>query len=244
MRVQSAPRPSPPPPSGPAAHSPGADLIDTLKRRSTLVNMIDPAAMTIGLALEPVTNLQAAAGIASDLFAGNTDAAQAGIKALVHKAVHPQGALQHVYTGGQVLGAVVDGTIGSLEVVEGLKTGNSSLAWMGVADFVGGTSSAVVAAGFPQLSLALNVIAAAGKTGLVISQPKQFSRIQVMKTCFEAGFAVGTSCLRAGVAVVPALCFQTVLGPFQLAYMNHEGFQKKVDQTVDWALSLLPKPSK
>jgi len=242
MRVQSPPpTPVKPPPAGSATLSP---LIDTLKRRSTLVHMIDPAAMTIGLALEPVTNLKAAAGIATDLFAGNTEAAQVGIKALVHKAVNPQGPLKHVYTGGQVLGAVADGTIGSLEVVEGLRTGNQSLAWMGVADFVGGTSSAVMAAGFPQVSLALNVLAAAGKTSLVISQPKQFSRVQIMKTCFEAGFAVGTSCLRAGVIVVPALIFQSVLGPFQLAYMNHEGFQKKVDHTIDWALSVLPKPAK
>ncbi len=230
----------PPAPGGPATPTPGEQLIDKLKRRSTLVNMIDPAAMTIGLLSEPITNAQAVMGIASDFWTGNTEQAKDGIKTLVERAVNPQGAMKYVYTGGQVLGAVVDGTVGSLEVVEGLKTNNSALAWMGVADFVGGTSSAAMAAGFPQVSLGLTVLAAAGKTGLVMTHPKQFSRVQIMKTCFEAGFAVGTSCLRAGVLVVPALAFQAVLGPTQLAYMNHKGFQEKVDQGIDWCINQLP----
>ena len=140
MRIQSPPAPFRPPAAGGAAKPSGREeLIDTLKRRSTLVNMVDPAAMTLGLISEPITNGKAVLGIASDFWAGNSEAAKDGIRTLVDRAVHPKGALQHVYTGGQVLGAIVDGTVGSLEVVEGLKTGNKSLAWMGVADFVGGS---------------------------------------------------------------------------------------------------------
>jgi hypothetical protein len=61
-----------------------------------------------------------------------------------------------------------------------------------------------------------------------------------MKTVFDAGFAVSSSMLRAGVGVVPALCIQSALGLTELAYMNHTGFREKTDQAIYWLMHKLP----
>lgn len=237
------PRPTPvPPEQNPAPPLPQKpSLIDTLKRRSSLVNMLDPAAMTLSLVTRPAEAYNALSGIATALYHGQTSVAQSHIEGLVHQAVNPRAPYSYFYRGGQVLGAVMDGTIGGLEIAEGIRTQDNFLTLMGAADMLGGTASAAVAAGFPTLSLGMTLVAAAGKSTLVLTHPAGFSRIQKMKTCFEAGMAVSTSMLRAGVAVVPALCFQTVLGGTELLYMNVPGFQKRADACIDWVGGWLKK---
>lgn len=232
VRLQSAPAPKPPTP--PDRH---LQQIDTLKRRSTVINLLDPVGMTLGLACTPVETLGSLQVIGSSLLHGNTGAAQSAIEGLVHRAVNPVAPFSYLYRGGQVAGALIDGTVGGLEIAQGLRTKNNPMIAMGVADFIGGTSSAAVAAGFPGTSLAMTVAAAALKTGLVVTCPQDFTQIQRMKTVFDAGFAVSTSMLRAGVAVLPALCIQSALGLTELAYMNHDGFRQKTDNAVYWLTS-------
>ena len=234
---QSTPPPAPPQPPSP----PDKDLalIDTLKRRSSLVNMLDPVGMTLGLVCTPGQTWGELSSIGTQLFHGHTGTAQSGIEALVHRAVNPTAPFSYLYRGGQWAGAGIDGTIGALEIRQGIKSGNKPMVAMGVADFIGGTSSAAVAAGFPGTSLAMTVCAAALKTGLVACRPHEFSQIQRMKTVFDAGFAVSSSMLRAGVGVVPALCIQTALGLTEVAYMNHNGFREKTDQAVYWLMGKL-----
>ena len=217
MGLQSAQAPKPPTP--PDKH---LQQIDTLKRRSTVINLLDPIGMTLGLACTPVETLGSLQLIGTSLLHGNTGAAQTVIEGLVHRAVNPVAPFSYLYRGGQLAGAAIDGTVGGLEIAQGLRTNKNPMVAMGVADLIGGTSSA-----------------AALKTGLVVTCPQNFTQIQRMKTVFDAGFAVSTSMLRAGVAVVPALCIQSALGLTELAYMNHDGFRQKTDNAVYWLTSKL-----
>lgn len=203
------------------------------KRRSTLINLIDPTAMTLSLALRPVETGNAALGVVRSLLGGDTEQASQGLKGLVASAVNPQGNLKHMYRGGQILGAVVDGGIGIMEMAEGLSSGNRYLTALGTADLIGGTASGVIAAGFPTVSLGFTVLSAAAKTGLVVARPQQFTRIQKAKTVFDAGSAVCHSMLRAQIAVVPALIGSALLGPTQILYMNSDAFRTRVDALVD-----------
>lgn len=232
------PQPGPTPPSPPDKN---LELIDTLKRRSSLVNMLDPVGMTLGLVCTPGQTWGELSNIGGHLLHGQTGAAQTAVEGLVHRAVNPGAPFSYLYRGGQWAGAGVDGAIGVLEIRQGLKTKNAPMVAMGVADYIGGTSSAAVAAGFPGASLAMTVCAAALKTGLVACRPHDFTQIQRMKTVFDAGFAVSSSMLRAGVGVVPALCIQSALGLTELAYMNHTGFREKTDKAVYWLVGKLDR---
>lgn len=213
--------------------------IDNLKRRSTVVNLLDPIGMTLGLAFTPTQTLGELQTIGAHLIQGQTAAAQTVVEGLVHRAVNPTAPFSYLYRGGQVAGALIDGTIGCLEIAHGVRTNSKPMLAMGVADLIGGTSSAVVAAGFPGTSLVMNVAAATLKTGLVITCPQDFTQIQRMKTVFEAGSTVSTGMLRAGYGVVPALCMQSALGLTEFAYMNHQGFRDKTDAAVRWLASKL-----
>lgn len=195
--------------------------------------------MTLGLAFTPRETLGSLQVIGSSLLQGNTVAAQSAIEGLVHRGVNPVAPFSYLYRGGQLAGAAIDGTVGCLEIAHGLRTKSNPMVAMGVADLIGGTSSAVVAAGFPGTSLAMTLAAAALKTGLVVTRPQEFTQIQRMKTVFEAGSAVSTSMLRAGVGVVPALCMQSAIGLTELIYMNHDGFRHKTDNAVYWLTSKL-----
>lgn len=229
--------PQPDPSPEPSSYLP---LIDRLKRRSGLVNMLDPMAMTLSLVTRPSATYQSLSHIAGALVGGQTQAATAEIERLVSQAVNPRAPYSYAYRGGQILGAVMDGSIGGLEIAEGIQKRDPFLVAMGAADVLGGTSSAVVAAGHPTVSLAMTLVASGAKTALVASRPQSFTRIQIMKTCFEAGFAVSTSMLRAGVAVVPALGAQAVLGLTEILYMNVPAFQKKADVALDWVAEKWP----
>lgn len=242
MRVSSMPCPQPTiprglpgrPPTPPPPEDRTAKLIDTLKRRSSIVNMLDPVAMTLSLVSKPLETFSSVTHIAGAVFSGQTSDAQAQIESLVHRAVHPVAPYSYAYKGGQVLGAVVDGTVGALEIAQGVRHGDPYMGMMGMADVLGGTASAVVAAGFPGTSLVMTLAAAGAKSGVVLANPGGFTRVQKMKTCFDASFAVATSMLRAGVGVVPALGAQALLATTELAYMNHEGFQQGADAAIDW----------
>ncbi|MFN8609807.1 MAG: hypothetical protein U0931_19865 [Vulcanimicrobiota bacterium] len=238
-RLPSEAKPPTPPPTPPNQPDHNLELIDTLKRRSSLVNMLDPVGMTLGLVCTPRQTWGELSNIGGHLIHGQTGAAQTAIEGLVHRAVNPTAPFSYLYRGGQWAGAGIDGTIGALEIRQGLNSNNKPMVAMGVADFIGGTSSAAVAAGFPGTSLAMTVCAAALKTGLVACRPHDFTQIQRMKTVFDAGFAVSSSMLRAGVGVVPALCIQSALGLTELAYMNHTGFREKTDQAVYWLVDKL-----
>lgn len=224
-------RQAPPPPTPPDPH---LQQIDKLKQRSTIVNLLDPIGMTLGLAFTPTRSWGELQTIGTHLIHGQTGAAQTAVESLVHRAVNPAAPFSYIYRAGQVAGAITDGTVGFLEIAHGVRTNNKPMMAMGVADMIGGTSSAVVAAGFPGTSLVMNITAATMKTGLVIARPHDFTQIQRMKTVFEAGFAVSSSMLRAGYGVVPALCIQSALGLTEFAYMNHTGFREKTDAAVYW----------
>ncbi len=236
MRITSPPSSTPP-----KAVLKGRQLADTIKQRSTLVGLVEPAGIVVGLATQPAYTLDALGSIASSVFSGNLGAAGGGVSDLVDTAVHPHGVGGIIYKSGLGLSAGINGLVGGMEIYQGVKNNDKPLALMGAADIASGAGSAALALGSPIVSLALSLSAAAGKTALVLARPKQFSRIQKAKTLFDAAGAVSSSVLKTGLATGPALVANAVIGPTQMLYMNSEGFRNKADKAIDWALHLFKK---
>jgi hypothetical protein len=221
-------------PPGPPPPDPAPNLIDRLKRRSSIVNMLDPAATALSMVAQPAATLSSLSKMGQALYAGNLGGAKVQVEGLVARGLNPPAPYSYFYKGGQVLGAVVDGTIGGLEIAEGIRNRDPYMGMMGVADMLGGTASAVVAAGYPGVSLAMTMVAAGAKSTLVITRPDGFSRIQKMKACFDAASAVSIAMMRAGIGVVPALGLQAALGATELLYMNSSTFQHQADAAINW----------
>lgn len=230
----------PPPASAEPDPSPddrsGRELIDLLKRRSSLLDLSDPLIITTGLALKPGQTLGDLKAIGSSLVAGDLGEAVGGIGELVDTAYRPEGALGVAYRGGLALRAGVDGVIGAIEIREGIKQKDLYLGLMGGADIVGAASTASIAAGAPIAGLALSSVSSAAKVGMVLFRGESYSRIQKMDTLFDAAGAVVSTTLRTGLATVPALVLNAVIGPLQLVYMNHSGFRERVDGAIDWVI--------
>lgn len=87
-----------------------------------MVNLLDPIGMTLGLAFTPTRTLGELHSIGSHLIHGQTGAAQTAVEGLVHRAVNPSAPFSYLYRGGQVAGALVDGTVGCLEIAQGVRT--------------------------------------------------------------------------------------------------------------------------
>lgn len=212
---------------------------DIIKQRSTLVGLVEPAGLTLGLVSDAGTNLRSLGTIASSALRGDFDTAGQEIGDLVDRATHPTGVAGVIYSSGLFLKAGMDGLVGGLELYEGIRVKDKFLSMMGVADVVSGASHAVLAAGAPIAAMALSATAAAGKVALVVARPGEYSRIQKAKTFFDAAGAVSSSALKSGIAVMPALVANAVLGPTLMLYMNHEGFRTKADELIDKILEKL-----
>lgn len=218
----------------------GRTLADKIKQRSTLVGLVEPAGITLGLVSNPLENLESLRLIASSALHGDLGGAGREVTELVDRAMTPDGVAGLVYKSGLGLRAAVDGVVGGLELYHGIKNNDRYLRLMGVADLTSGVSTAAMAAGAPLVGLGLGLAAAAGKTYLVLKTPEEYSRIQKMKTLFDAAGAVSSGLLRSGVLIGPALVANAVLGPTQMLYMNHEGFRARADKAIDWMLDKLP----
>ncbi len=218
----------------------GRNLADKIKQRSTLVGLVEPAGITLGLVSNPMENLESLRLIADAAFQGDLAGAGREVTELVDRAMAPEGVAALVYKSGLGLRAAVDGVVGGLELYHGIKNNDRYLRLMGVADLTSGASTAAMAAGAPLVGLGLGLAAAAGKTYLVLRTPDEYSRIQKMKTLFDAAGAVSSGLLRSGVLIGPALVANAVLGPTQMLYMNHEGFRARTDKAIDWMLDKLP----
>jgi hypothetical protein len=196
--------------------------------------MVEPAATKLSLLLQPAATLSALTQVGQALNAGQLGVAQGHLEGLLHRGIHPPAPYSYLHTSGQVLSAVVDGTIGGMEIAHGVNQGDPFMGMMGVADLLGGTASALAAAGSPGASLALTLVAAGARSTLVLTRPDDFSRVQKMKACFDAGAAVTLAMMRAGIAVVPALGIQAALGAIEILYMNSSKFQKQADAAINW----------
>lgn len=217
------------------------DLIDRVKRRSTLVGLIEPAAIAGSLAMQPTQTLQAVGNAASQAFQGDLSGAAGELQGLVKSAYNPSGAMGVVYRVGQASQALAGGLVGTLEVREGLKTRDPFQIMMGGADLAGAAASASVAVGHPAVGLGLSMACSAAKVGMVAWKPDRYTRIQKVDTMFSAAGAVSSAMLRAGVAVVPALIGNALLGPTQMLYMNSDRFRARVDRAIDWVVDHVPR---
>lgn len=218
----------------------GRNLADKIKQRSTLVGLVEPAGITLGVASHPMENLASLSLIASSAFHGHLGEAGHEVSQLVDRAMNPEGAAGIIYKSGLGLRAAVDGVVGGLELYQGVKNQDKYLKWMGAADLVTCASTASVAAGQPIVGLGLGLAAAASKTYLVLRNPDEYSRIQKVKTLFDAAGTLSSGMLKAGVLIGPALVMNAVFGPTQMLYMNNEGFRKKADKVIDWVIEHKP----
>jgi hypothetical protein len=214
----------------------GRNIADQIKSRATLVGLIEPAGITLGLAMTPMQTWDSVSTIASAAFHGNMGDAGKEVGELVDRAMHPGGMAGVVYKSGLGLRAAVDGVVGGLELYQGFKNNDKYLKWMGAADMVTCASTASVAVGQPIVGLGLGLTAAAAKTYLVLKNPDEYSRIQKVKTLFDAAGAVSSGMLKAGFFIGPALAMNAVFGPTQMLYMNNEKFREKADKVIDWVL--------
>ncbi|MEW6282914.1 MAG: hypothetical protein AB1758_30155, partial [Candidatus Eremiobacterota bacterium] len=124
--------------------SEGRRIADEIKKRSTLVGLVEPLGVTVGLLSNPVENFHSLQTIATSLWHGDTSGAGAEIGRLVDRSMHPEGVGGVIYKSGLSLRAAVDGLVGGLEVYQGVKRRDPFLGMMGAADLVSGSASAAV----------------------------------------------------------------------------------------------------
>ena len=216
------------------------DLIDTIKRRSTLIGLVEPAAIFGSLALNGSETIHTVGDAASSLFHGDFGGAATEVQTLVGNAYHPNGVLGGVYKVGVGAQAVTGAVVGGLEIRQGIKTKDHFQTMMGAADLVGASSIAAVALGNPTVGMGLGIACSAAKVGMVLYKPERYTRIQKVDTTFGALGAVTNGMMKAGVAVVPALIAGAILGPTQMLYMNNDKFRAKADKAIDWVVEHLP----
>lgn len=214
----------------------GRNLADKIKQRSTLVGLVEPAGIGLGVVTNPLENWQSVQLIAGAALSGNLGEAGKEVTQLVDRAMNPDGMAGVVYKSGLGLRAAMDGMVGGLELYQGIKNDDKYLKWMGAADLVTGVSTAAVAVGQPIVGLGLGLTASAAKTYLVLRNPGEYSRIQKVKTLFDTAGCVSSGLLKAGVFIGPALVMNAVFGPTQMLYMNNEKFREKADRAIDWVL--------
>ncbi len=201
---------------------------------------MEPAAIAGSLAMHPMDTLGSVGAAGSSLIHGDFSGAVSEVKGLVDTGYKPQGILGGVFRAGQAAQALTGGLVGTLEVRQGLKTHDGFQVAMGGADLLGAAAAASVAVGNPTVGMGISFACAAAKVGMVAFRPERYTRIQKVDTMFSAAGAVSSAMLKAGVAVVPALIANALLGPTQLLYMNCKGFQARADRAIDWVSDHLP----
>ena len=210
-----------------------AEWADTVKQRSTLVNLVEPAGVVVGYLQNPIMNLKTLADGGSALFRGDFGGAGDALGTLVDRGYNPTGVGGAIYNSAQVIQTVSGAAVGGLEVYAGIKSGDKYLAYMGGADLVGAAGNAALLMNMDGVSLGLSIASNVAKTGLVLAKPEKYSRTQKVKSILDSSGAVASSMLKAGILTVPALGVSAVAGMGQLAYMNHEGFRNRVDKVID-----------
>lgn len=210
-----------------------SDWIDTIKQRSTLVGLVEPAGTVVGIVSQPMLNLRTIGDGAGALFTGDFQGAGAAVSTVVDRAYNPQGLGGKIYSSGTAIKALSGAAVGGLEVYAGLKSNNKYLTMMGGADLLGAASHVANIADAGGLALGLSIASTASKVGLVLAKPKEFSRTQKVKTILDGSGSVASAMLKNGFLVGPALGVTAVAGIGQMAYMNHPGFRKAVDGILD-----------
>ena len=214
----------------------GRNLVDELKKRSTLVGLVQPAGIVVGLASHPIANAEALGQVASLAVHGQIGAAAGALNRFASHAVRPTG-IGGVINGSTLgLQTVANAGIGSVELYQGLRNKDHALVYMGGADLLAGAASAtqMAGAGLPAMGLAL--AAAATKVTLVTVHHGDYSRIQKAKVLFDAAGSISSAALRSGLAPLPGLVGNLVFGPGQMLYMNNAKVRAKVDHVIDWTL--------
>jgi len=237
------------PPKEPASDAPtdparkeARELIDTLKRRSTLVGAVQPVAMFAGLAEHPVQTWNALSGTVSSLAHGDLGAAGDQIGHLGTTITHPTGISGHVYRSTLYLQTGVGAVVGGLEVYQGVKNKDKYLGILGGADILSAGSAFSFAMSGSAPAMGLGIASTITKVGLVLSRPKEYSRVQKVKVLMDAAGSVPSLMLKAGFLPLPAMIGNLIIGPTELLYMNSPWMQKKVDSGVEWLLRHVPHP--
>jgi hypothetical protein len=210
-----------------------AEWADTVKQRSTLVNLVEPAGVIVGYLSNPLLNLKTLADGGSALLKGNFGEVGDALGTIVERGYNPEGVGGAIYNSAQVLQTITGAAVGGLEVYAGLKTDDKFLTMMGGADLLGAAGNVALIANWDAASLGLSITSNVAKTALVLGKPKNFSRTQKVKSILDSSGAVASSMLRAGFLTVPALGVSAVAGIGQIAYMNHDGFRNRVDKVID-----------
>lgn len=210
-----------------------SDWVDTIKERSTLTGLVEPAGVTIGILSDPITNLKTLADGGSALLKGDFGEAGSAVSTMVDRAYNPDGIGGKVYASGTAIKALTGAAVGGLEIYAGIESDNKYMVMMGAADLVGAGSNVARMANLGGVSLGLSLASTLSKTALVLARPKEFSRTQKMKTILDGSGSVASTMMQNGILVGPALGISAVAGLGQMAYMNHPGFRKRVDGLID-----------
>jgi hypothetical protein len=216
------------------------DVVDTVKKNSTLVGLVQPAAIVVGLASHPGQTVAGLGSIASAALHGNVAALGHQASTFINNAVRPGGIAGTINGSSMGLQAGVNGLVGSLEIYEGVKGRDKYLGYIGGADLLSCAANVtqMCGAGLPAVGLALT--SSAIKVGLVVRYPHDYSRVQKAKVLFDAAGSISSAVLRSGIAPLPGAIGNALFGPSELLYMNNAKVRATVDKGLDWIIRHVP----
>jgi hypothetical protein len=220
------------------------DVVDVIKRRSTLVDAVEPLSMAGGLAEHPMRTWSALKGMGSELMHGQ-------VSKLAHDAgqfevttAHPDGIAGFAYKNALFVTTGIDSLVGGIEIYQGVKAHDKYLCFMGGADLMAAGSACAFGLSGSTAAMGLGIASAATMAALVLARPKEYSHVQKVMAVTDAIATVPTVMLKAGFLPVPAMIADAVVSPAVMLYMNNSWVREHLDKAGAWVAHHLPHPHK
>jgi hypothetical protein len=204
-------------------------LADTLKARSALAGLIQPAlGAAAGISLDTSAFLKALETLGHGITKISFSELSHGAAEMSHVWFHAPGVdgiMVHSTMGAFVgLGVVV----GASEIFAGIKTHQRSYIEMGVLDLIGCSATPLILAGLgiPGIGIAIGVSAA----GCLLAYKNRMSAIQKANSVFNAISGWTGAAIMSGILVLPASMTAGVVQGVKMLFLNNAKVRKKVSK--------------
>jgi hypothetical protein len=219
---------------------PTSDSVDSIKRRATLVDLVEPLAMVGGLAEHPVNTLKALQGMGSSLAHGDLTTLGQQFSRFEVSTTHPQGIAGLAYKNSLFVSTGVYGLVGGAEIVEGAKAHDKYLALMGGADLMAAGSECAFGLSSAPVAIGLGIASAVSLAALVLGRPRHYSHMQKVIALGNAASTIPAVLLQAGRMPVPATIAAAIISPAVMLYANSSWARTHIDQGTAWVHHHLP----